>query len=372
MTHQIILLGKDITSVYHGIKEFGPDCIHLLYTEQTRHIAEPMYQLLPPSIQRFSYHTAPYDGNQVMDICRSIHQAHTGSFTYHLSEGTKPMMLAAFHIAREQNARAFYLTQMGELIWLDTFEKEQMHSQLDNEEILHLSGNTISSYHDIKRLSLEDVWASTQIKQFIESHPHEHARIQKFFGIFCQRQIARLPASKVLGNDIHFKQKDGSVFITQRGRVLLRLPHSNAVDLYFKGRWWETLVANQIRIWSERKKNPPEVWQNVLFQTEQKESQTKNEVDVLVNGVQKLIFIECKSGQVTQYDIYKIDGVRETYGGDISRAVLASYYPVDTPIREKCHDLQIHIFAPSHPDERMYHLDMLPDWMDWLTEELQL
>ncbi len=372
MTHQIILLGKDITSVYHGIKEFGPDCIHLLYTEQTRHIAEPMYDLLPTSIQRYCYHTAPYDGNEVAAICRSIHQTHAGSFTYHLSEGTKPMMLAAFQVASEQGVRAFYLTQMGELIWLDTFESQPMHSQLENEEIVHLSGNTLSGYHDIKQLSQDTVWASTQIRLFIENYPREQARLQKFFGIFCHRQIARLPASKVLGDDLHFKQKNGGLLITQRGHVLLRLPQANAIHLFFKGSWWETLVANQIRLWSQQKKNPPQVWQNVLFQTEKKETQTKNEVDVLVNGIQKLIFIECKSGQVTQNDIYKIDGVRETYGGDISRAVLASYQPVETSIREKCNDLQIHVFAPSHPDERMYHLDMLPGWMDWLTEELQL
>lgn len=372
MTHQIILLGKDITSVYHGIKEFAPDCIHLLFTEQTRHIAEPMYKLLPDSIQRFCYHTAPYNGNQVIDICRSIHREHAGTFTYHLSEGTKPMMLAAFQVAREQDARAFYLTQLGELIWLETFEKVSMHSQLDNEEILYLSGNTLSSYHDIKQLKLEDVWASTQIKNFIENHPHEHARIQKFFGIFCHRQVSRLPTSQLLASELRFKQKDGSLLITQRGQMLLRLPQPNAVNLFFKGSWWETLVANQVRLWSEGKKNPPEVWQNVLFQTEKKEQQTKNEVDVLVNNIQKLIFIECKSGLVTQNDIYKIDGVRETYGGDISRAVLASYHTVDDSIREKCRDLQIHIFAPAHTDERLYHLDMLPGWLDWLTEELQL
>ena len=41
MKHQIILLGKDITSVYHGIKEFGADHIHLLYTDATDHIETP-------------------------------------------------------------------------------------------------------------------------------------------------------------------------------------------------------------------------------------------------------------------------------------------------------------------------------------------
>ncbi len=42
MKHQIILLGKDITSVYHGIKEFGADHIHLLYTDATDHPMQPL------------------------------------------------------------------------------------------------------------------------------------------------------------------------------------------------------------------------------------------------------------------------------------------------------------------------------------------
>lgn len=37
MKHQIILLGKDITSVYHGIKEFGPTmCICFARMRQKR------------------------------------------------------------------------------------------------------------------------------------------------------------------------------------------------------------------------------------------------------------------------------------------------------------------------------------------------
>ncbi|MDH6533672.1 hypothetical protein M2101_000313 [Parabacteroides sp. PM5-20] len=372
MKHQIILLGKDITSVYHGIKEFGPDCIHLLFTEQTRSIADPMYPLLPHTIQRYTYQTEPYNGNKVMEICREIHQKHRGEFTYHLSEGTKPMALAAFLVAKEKNANAFYLTQKGELVWLDTFEKVPTHSSLNNDEILRLSGNTLADYRDIKNLNAADITASLQIKWFIETYPHEHARVMKFFGIFCQRQSSRLPASKQLANDLKFKQKEGGLLITQRGKTLLRLPQPGGVSLYFKGSWWETLVANQVRIWSEEKTNAPEIWQNVIFQMGGDNPQAKNEVDVLVNNKQKLIFIECKSGQVTQNDIYKIDGVRETYGGDISRAVLASYYPLDSYLQEKCKDLQINLFAPANVSERINHLHKMPAWLDTLADELQL
>lgn len=373
MKHQIILLGKDITSVYHGIKEFGPDCIHILYTDATEFVADTMYPLIPSRIRHYFYHVKPYDGNMVMDMCRSIHVEFEGEFTYHLSEGTKPMAIASFLVAKEMNARAFYLTQLGELVWLDTFEKVSMHSVLTNEEIIALSGNTLSAYHDIQHINEQDVYGSLQVKHFIEMYPQEHSRIMKFFGIFCQRQISRLPSSKQLAEELKFKIKDGGLLITQRQKVLLRLPHPNAIYLYFKGSWWETLVADQVRIWAEQKNNPPEAWQNVIFRTgDDASSQAKNEVDVLVNNKQKLIFIECKSGQVTQNDVYKIDGVRETYGGDISRAVLASYYPVDDYLQEKCRDLQINLFAPGLFAERIDYFKQLPAWLDTVTKELQL
>jgi len=372
MKHQIILLGKDISSVYHGIKEFSPDYIHLLYTEATRGIADTMFPLLPSSILKCAYLTDPYDGNKVMEICRIIHNEYKGEFIYHLSEGTKPMALAAFQVAKEKECRAFYLTQLGELVWLDTFEIKTMNSALDNEEIIKLSGNILSNYHDIKNLQEEDINTAKQIKRFIENYPQEHARIMKFFGVICHRQISHLPSSKLLTNELRFKIINGGLLFTQKRQILLRTSNPNALYLYFKGSWWETLVAHQVRVWTERKDNPPEAWQNVLFQTDSENTQSKNEIDVLVNNKQKLIFIECKSGQVTQNDIYKIDGVRETYGGDISRAVLASYYPVEHYLLEKCKDLQINVFAPVFFEERLNHLAELPNWLDNLTQELQL
>ena len=70
MKHQIILLGKDITSVYHGIKEFGPDHVHLLCTNETKEVAAPLFPLLPDGIRRTLYRTEPYDGEHVRNVCR--------------------------------------------------------------------------------------------------------------------------------------------------------------------------------------------------------------------------------------------------------------------------------------------------------------
>ncbi len=166
------------------------------------------------------------------------------------------MALAAFQVARETGARSFYLTQLGELVWLDTFEIIPMKTILENEEIIKLSGNVLSNYHDIKNLKEENINTAKQIKHFIENYPHEHARIMKFFGVICRRQISLLPQSKLLPNELRFKTKDGGLLFTRKGQILLRSNNPNALNLYFKGSWWETLIAHQVRIWTEQQKNP--------------------------------------------------------------------------------------------------------------------
>ncbi len=370
MKHQIILIGKEITSAYHGVKEFGPDVIHLLYTKETRYVPQTMYPLLPHCIQYKTYSVEAYNAESVISACRKIHQENTGEFIYNLSEGTKIMAFSAFSVAKEHNAQILYLTQQGDIVHLDTFERHPMHSTLENEEILALNGNKITSYTD--SLTETDIRSAQRIKTFIEEYPKEHGRIQKFFDSYSNRQLNRLPPTRTFSDKLRFVQENGTLLITLKEQILLNIPYPNGCSLYFEGRWWETLVAAKVREWSSKQDNLPEVWQSVIFHTANDSTRTKNEVDILLNDEQKLIFIECKSGNVTQNDVYKVDAVRETYGGDISHAILASYFPVESSLREKCRDLQIALFAPVIFADRINHLDSLPGWLDKLAGSIQI
>lgn len=372
MKHQVVLMGKDITSSYHGIKEFGPDFVHLLYTNETRGLANSMFPLLPSSVRCKFYLVEAYGAEGVMDTCRKIHQENEGEFSYNLSEGTKLMAFAAFSVAKEKGAKAFYLTQLGDIIYLENFEKFPLRTTLDNEEILALNGSKLSGYYDARNLSEHEIRASINIKRFIEQYPHEHGRMQKFFDSHADRQLNRLPATRTFSNKLYFAQEAGTLLVTLRDKILLNIPYANGCMLYFEGRWWETLVAVKVNEWSNRQTHLPEVWQSVVFHTENNTNRTKNEVDILLNNEQKLIFIECKSGHVTQNDVYKVDAVRETYGGDISEAILASYFPVEKSLREKCKDLQISLFAPEHIADRISHLDTLPEWLDKRAHNIQI
>ncbi len=93
-------------------------------------------------------------------------------------------------------------------------------------------------------------------------------------------------------------------------------------------------------------------------------------MDILINNRNNLIFLECKSGFISQDDVYKIDSVRETYGGDKNIAALASYYPLDPLIKEKCNDLGINVFAPDTEEERIGFVKTLPKWLTNISKTI--
>ncbi|MCD8178463.1 MAG: DUF1887 family CARF protein [Tannerellaceae bacterium] len=372
MTHQIILIGKDIVPAYHGIKELKPDHIHLLFTNETKTVADSMFALLPKELECTSYLVRPYDAECVIKVCREIHGHYEGEFYYNLSKGTKLMAFSAFSVAREFNAHPFYLTQRGEIIYLNNFDKSRLKTLLDNQELLKLHDNVLLNYSDTDNLPEEDITASKQIKQFVEQYSREHERIQTFYNSNCKRRLELLPKTHLFPNGLRFLQDGGTLVVSLEEDILLHLTTVNGAMLYFDGRWWETLIADQVNIWRERQTCVPQVWQNVIFYVNETNTNIKNEIDILINNGQKLIFIECKSGRVNQNDVYKVDSTREIYGGDVSKAILASYYPIKKDLLDKCESLQIYCFAPEFFAARLHFIDTLPDWLDELVRELQI
>ena len=76
--------------------------------------------------------------------------------------------------------------------------------------------------------------------------------------------------------------------------------------------------------------------------------------------------------EITSADIFKIDSVRRTYGGNNSKALLISYLPVASSLLEKCKDLGIYCFAPEDMAARTWHVKSLPQWLDTIVQMHEL
>ncbi len=361
--HHIITIGKENLSIYHGLKELEPDVVHFLLTEQTCNHHLPIVDLLSKQFRWHTYMVKPYDGHSVEQVCEEIHRTHSGVFCYNLSEGTKIMTLAALNVAKEHGANAIFITQTGELVDLISFESAPISTPLSNTEILNLSGSRLWTYENVKRMSHADLQTSYRIKEFIERYNDEYSRIQGYFRHNCRRKIDCLPTKFRVNNDLRVNASRGRIMVHKNGLPLLNLSHANSAFLMFGGRWWEAIVASQVKLWTPNQEHKTEAWHSVVFQSEVATNQVKNEVDLLINNNRNLIFLECKSGHITQEDVYKMDSVREIYGGDSSIAALASYYPLTPLIQEKCDNLGIKVFAPSTTSELDTFFKTLPEWL---------
>ena len=363
--HQIITVGKDLDSIYLGIKEFAPEVIHLLATKETKGSYGDMLRLISPKIKVCEYLVGPYDVEGIMRVCGEIQEANPdGEFIYNLSEGTKIMAMAAGKVAMEFGQRGIYITQDG--YWIDTFDyrRKRLTRTISNPEYMKLYGNSVREFEDVGKMKELDVNTAYYAKKFIERNFNVYSEAKRWFRGLPEPKRGKFFSGK-LHCGYHIETDGGTLTIYKGADVLFDSACRRSCEIMFIGRWWEIIVADVVSRWDEGRGSKAErdIWRDVVFNDVDKIS-VKNEVDLMVNDRQRLLLIECKSGEVFSADIFKIDGVRKTYGGTDSKAILVSYMPLNKSIVRKCEDLGIYWFAPKDMASRVEHIKLLPEWLD--------
>ena len=376
--HQIILIGDRMETIWLGVKEFHPDVVHLLYSDAVADAYIPMLGMLPNTVNAHQYHIDPFDVQKIMLLCESIRERLSPGdrLMYNLTEGTKVSAAAAMKVADKYSDEVVYYSQEGEVINLRNFDRRPVAARVSNREFLELFGNELDSYNTASQMLPLDVVTAAEVKSFIEKNTVLYHRIQKYYRKTFLGRIENLPERFVIEHPgrVEIVTSGGSLSIKNKGKLLFSSAHNLATRLFFTGRWWEVLVSDKVYRWdlSRRSdKSGSEVWRNVQFLIPGT-GRTKNELDIMVNEGIRLLFIECKSGYISQENIYKIYSTKVTYGGDHSIGVLVSYYPLEESIKTKCEDLRIRYFAPETEAERCKALDRLPVWLDKVARQIEL
>jgi len=88
------------------------------------------------------------------------------------------------------------------------------------------------------------------------------------------------------------------------------------------------------------------------------EGNPKNEIDIIVNTGNRLMFVECKTQIHTLTDLDKFSKAVRNYGGTGCHALFVTYGPMTSEAAEKCRDNGIIPFSfkdtltASHDDDR--------------------
>lgn len=338
MKHQICFLGGQLLPIYIGIKEFMPDSVHFIASEESK---EGMFVIkdLFKGLKYSEFLGDPFDFYSIRKRIENIIDKidANDSVLINLTGGTKIMLLAAQSIISDREVKGFYINQDYSFIDVPSYEKRKIDSQLSVKDFFALSGHRIFTANALGDFTASDIKVSNEIEAFAASNRlysklSDHIR-KKF------RSVPKKGFEKTIDN-ASIRWDTDLIEIEKDKKLVVSFKSSNIGKLFFNASWWELLVASQIGKWEKAK----EVLLHCELPFKSDDKVLKNEIDILVNTGSKLIFVECKSGNIIQEDINKMKIIKQTYGGIISKSLLVSRFMPSQSIQEKCKELDIAVY----------------------------
>jgi len=349
--HQIAFVGGQIIPIFWGIYEKNPDVIHLLHTKDSRRQVAIISNVFRGK-KIISHQIDPY---QVEDIKSQVEEIvlnnEKDDFELNLTGGTKLMALAGQSIFNTLGLNSFYVKQNSEIYNFIDRSTTKINSKLEIRSFIQLSGHNKYSSQMFSDISNSELELSKKILKISGT-----SFFQNLMGIVrkenvdpknCRELTHAKKGVRLYWKLPHLKLENNGEVIECRSK--------KAFEIVFNGIWWENVVADSIKNWGKIY----ELGLGVEVFSKEKEGNAKNEIDIVVNTGQKLIFIECKSGNVKQEDINKIRAVKRLYGGVASKSILVCRYKPRPDIIEKCQDLGIAVFYDRNLSKLSRKLDHL-------------
>lgn len=349
----IALVGGQPMPVYVGIAATKPDLVWLIHSKGERG-SEPeaniiMKQCRIPS-KKMEFPAVDYSIiiEQAKKLLESLKE---DKVVINISSGTKPWavafsllsvnMKAVSLIYVDQNNRVFDITNQSFL----SFDLE-----MDIKTILKFNHKSVPSFTDINDYTEDDVNTLNSIQRIRNFNFKEFNELtipQDKASRNSLKQNQNIYFTTKLGSSVTYDSKSHSVIIALNKRQgyyanqkaeTLKSPH--AKDIVFFAGWFEFKVAFMLKDWSYQRG----IWLNVKFPY--LNGSPKNEIDIIVNANNKLLFIECKTQIFDITDIDKFRSAVNNYGGMSSKALFITDTEKMKPeAKQKCEDNGIMTFC---------------------------
>lgn len=339
MNIHISLVGGQILPVFIGIREFKSSKVYLILSEESE------YQMARikntnPKLQIVGIVCDPFDFTSIkakLEMIISENQ-HSEIISLNLTGGTKIMLLAAQSVVDGKKVKGYYLNQDYTFLEIPSYNKFMASTSLKIQDFFNLNGHHQYSFKIDADYTREDYLMATEIGNYSLDNNRAFRQITKL--IRDKYKILPNTGSENISSILRIEWDNNTIKIFLRNKLKYTFRSQHIYELFFKGLWWELIVFSEVSKWEKAK----EILLGFEIQYRSDNTISKNEIDILVNTGNRLIFIECKSGYVKQEDINKMRIVKQTYGGAISKSILVCRYRPAATIVEKCKELEIEVF----------------------------
>lgn len=358
---QIALVGGQPTPVYQGIIHLKPDQIVLICSSTSHEVADGIKSQLPSYADKdvLIYEISDLSIEEMTHQIEQIESLLPKGITLSLnvSSGMKLWSIFFTNIfkRKRRSCHTFFIGQNG--TFFDLKEKTSGEKvNFDMEAQFKILGHTMDSYTPFADYTPEDFAVMDQCMAWglSESMHEPFFKLSQFF-VDNYKKIHKNndytnPFYSFIPNTnykLDWNPSTHTFTLTHEDEVQeLTSPH--AANIVLNTGWFELYVAKFISMIYPT----DQIRLNCVFKN--KRHNVKNEVDIIVNTGNKLIFVECKTQVYKAIDVDKFRSVVHNYGGLGSKHLFVTCWKMQPEAKEKCKDHGITTFYFQNGE---YHND---------------
>lgn len=342
----IALVGGQPLPVYQGVKYAEPDEVVLVCSQQTREEAERICNILKQEVRVVEL--APVRISEIRKDCAVLKDEYQDvDIVLNVSGGTKVWTVLFYETFRNlENCKIIYIDQNS---YCHDFQTASS-VQLEMEKDIHfkLYGTPLSSFVPFGEYTEEDHRVLNIIERIRRNNIKDFNQltIEAFYTKEDRNKVKTQRQGRIVlknGSYVEWDKDIPTVILafqkpeTQEGPIVMSSPH--VVDLVFNSGWFEYKTARAFAM------NPKvkEIRMNCIFKA--KNHSDKNEVDLILDMGNKLIFVECKTQIYEKVAIDKFHSVLKNYAGMGTKGIFVTDAPMDEISKEKCANNDIISFS---------------------------
>ena len=342
----ITLVGGQPVPVYIGIKDNGQaNTVILVCSPQSRPEAEIIKEQFPKR-NILVKECPPVDLKSIEHLAIELFEQYKDyEKTINLTSGTKLWSLTFFRIfIQDNNSHFIYIDQNN--IVTDILTKESRLGTIHTLKRFELYGTPLTSFRMLEEYDDEDLCAAKEIEKLRNRNRYE------FVKLTGNRNIKEMPERSTLTTDkgsrlvYSLDERWARIELyTDKASLAEEFHCQHLFDILFNFGWFELKTATEI----SKNEGINNIWLNCKFADS--EGNPKNEIDIISELDNRLLFVECKTMIHDSTDIDKFRSALRNFSGTSSTGIFVTN---DIPnissmsryehAMEKCKDNGIHTF----------------------------
>ncbi len=343
----ISLVGGQPVPVFIGIKDDGQANTVVLVCSHQSHAEADRIKDQFPKRSVILKECSPVDLDEIETLVNHLDAEYADyERTVNLTSGTKLWSLSFFRVFNLRvHTHFIYVDQTNKIT--DILTKESHFGKIDTLKRIELYGTSLTSFKVLDEYTQTDFDVMRDIAHFRKINKIDFAILTSI------RNKSELKIDDTLKTDkgsqleyslddkwarMSLKTKDGSV-------VNKEFQCEHLFDVLFNSGWFELMTAKELR----QNKQIKNIWLNCEFAYS--EGSSKNEVDIIAEFGNRLLFVECKTMIRDNTDLDKFRSALRNFSGTSTTGLFVTYDKPNEKSREryeqameKCKDNEILTF----------------------------